>query len=241
MLLAATLLAACNTPQKDALNTGDSSLKDGHVLQTQIDTTSKIFKGLFTLSDDVSELVDCDQQNRYWIADSTGALRAAYKKTRNVLPYKNESIYAEFQGYLSGKADTGNASAYENVLVITKIIKTEVKSFRTECYPFEFIATGNEPFWSVDIIPAEQRIVLKEIGKDSASIFPYQPANIGGGVYRFESMTAEKGRMAIIIREEKCTDGMSGRQYNYSAEVIINGRTLKGCAIKKGEKFDELP
>lgn len=241
MLLAATLLAACNTPQKDALNTGDSSLKDDYIPQHSIDTTYKIFKGLFTLSSDVSELVDCDRQTRYWIADSTGKLSATYKKIRTVLPYENESIYAELQGYLSGKADTGNASAYENVLVVTKINKTQVKSFRTECYPFEFIATGNEPFWSIDIVPAEQRIVLKEIGKDSASIFPYQPANIGGGIYRFESKTSQKERIAIIIREEKCADGMSDRQYNYSAEVIINGRMLKGCAIKKGEQFDGLP
>jgi uncharacterized membrane protein len=38
-----------------------------------------------------------------------------------------------------------------------------------------------------------------------------------------------------LIKKEKCSDGMSDRSYNFSAEIAINGETLKGCAIKKGD------
>jgi uncharacterized membrane protein len=127
------------------------------------------------------------------------------------------------------------------VLVVTEIIKSEAKNLRTDCYEYEFIALGTEPFWSVDIVPTEHQIVLKDLGENKVYQFPYQPANIGGGVHRFEASNGAKDRLVVVIREEPCSDGMSDNTYQYSAEVVINGRTLKGCAIKKGDNLGTQP
>lgn len=236
VLCAAAMIAACTTAtnKQGQTATADSGQ---HVTERKAAHRTPVkFSGLLMLGDGMSELATCDQLHKYWIADSTGKLRQTRDALLKTLPYDGESIYAEVEGYLAGQADTGDASAYEDVLVVKRVLKTTIKNFKTACYPFEFIASGTEPFWSAEIIPAEQRIVLKDLATNSVQVFPYQPASVGGGVYRFETQTAEQ-KLVIIIRNEPCSDGMTDRKYNYTAEVILNGQTRTGCAIKKGERF----
>lgn len=232
-LFVAVILFSCNSPQRKKEAKNSDSVKTKQLTSELIDKTPVVFKGLYTFGNEVSTLRDCGNQKTYWVNDSLASLRKPYEQTVQLLSYPYESVYAEIKGYLTGKSEKGYASEYENVLVVTDVIKLEAKNFRTGCYNYEFIALGNEPFWAVDIMPAEQQIILKDVGTDTVYQFPYQPANIGGGVHRFETSNGAKDKLIVVIREEKCSDGMSDRVYNYSAEVVINGRTLKGCAVKK--------
>ena len=226
-------LVACNSNQNQ--NSAADSSKAVAETIVPVDSTPRLFKGFYTLGNNVNTFQDCDNQKTYWVTDSTAKLKKNYESVIQPLPYPNESIYAEIKGYLSAKAKSGPAADYEHVLVVTEIKKMEAKNFRTACYPYEFIALGNEPFWAVDIVPTTQRISLKDLSQDKVFVFPYQPANVGGGVHRFETTNQAKDKLVVILRQEECSDGMSDRVYNYSAEVVINGRTLKGCAVKKGD------
>ena len=76
--------------------------------------------------------------------------------------------------------------------------------------------------------------MLKDLGENKVYQFPYRLATIVGGVHRFETSNGAKDRLLIEIRQESCSDGMSDNHFNYSAAVVINGRRLKGCAVKKG-------
>ncbi len=232
LLIGALFLSACNSNQQQNLTT--DSLDTLNTIAV-IDRTPKTFKGLFVINPEGNTFQDCDNQHIYWITDSTSQLRTKYEDAIKPLPYSKERAYAEVTGYLDGKAKSGMATDYDNVLVVTKIDRIEAKNFRTECYQYEFIALGTEPFWSLDIMPNEQRIILKDLSQNKSFEFPYEPANIGGGVYRFESKNSSKDKLVVVIRKENCSDGMSDNTYNYSAEVVINSRTLKGCAVKKGD------
>ena len=231
LLVAVFALVACNSNQNQ--NSAADSSKAVAEAIVPVDATPRLFKGFYTLGNNVNTFQDCDNQKTYWVTDSTAKLKKNYESVIQPLPYLNESIYAEIKGYLSAKAKSGPAADYEHVLVVTEIKKVEAKNFRTACYPYEFIAVGNEPFWALDIVPTTQRISLKDLSQDKVFIFPYQPANVGGGVHRFETTNQAKDKLVVILRKEECSDGMSDRVYNYSAEVVINGRTLKGCAVKK--------
>lgn len=234
LFLACAMLASCNS-SGPSNKSADSDSVSRKATRTVIDKKPVIFRGLYISGNEVNTFQDCNSRLTYWVTDSAG-MQQAYRKALPPLPYPYESVYAEVKGYLAGKSDQGYASEYPNVLVVTSISKIEAKTFKTPCYDYEFIALGTEPFWSVDIVPAEQRIVLKDVAREKTTEFPYNPANIGGGVYRFESMNDKKEKIVIVIREENCNDGMSDREYNYSAEVEIQGRSLKGCAIKKGDQ-----
>ncbi len=242
ILFAAIIIQSCNSPEKqveklDSTTRLDSSIVvDSDVIP--IDKNPIIFKGLYTFGNEVSSFQDCgESQKIYWVNDSIAILRNQYEKTNLFPSYPYESVYAEVRGYLSGKSKLGYASEYENVLVVTEIIKVEAKNFRTDCYNYEFIALGNEPFWSVDINPQEKRIVFKNVGQERALEFIYAPATVSRGVYRYEAISPSNEKIVVVIREEKCSDGMSDRRYNYSAEITVNKTIYKGCAIKKGDKF----
>ena len=239
MFITALLLQACTSSEKKvpSSDTGSANLST----DTQISKTPITFKGLYTFGNEVNTFQECASQKVYWVNDSLVNMRKPYEESVKFLSYPYESVYAEVKGYLSGKSSEGYASEYENVLVITEIIKIEQKNFRTECYNYEFIAMGNEPFWSLDIIPSEKRIVLKDVAEEKVLEFFYSPANVSGDTYQYTAMNPKNEKLEVLIRKEKCSDGMSDRQYNYSAEIRLNGKILKGCAIKKGEIFNDRP
>ena len=242
IFIAAIIIQSCSSPQKQVETPDSTTVTDSATAVdstvTAITKTPVIFKGLYTFGHEVRTFRDCSgRQTVYWVNDSIAGLRDKYENTNRFPSYPYESVYAEVRGYLSGKSSLDYASEYENVLVVTEVIKVEAKNFRTDCYNYEFIALGNEPFWSVDIIPDEQRIVLKEVGIEKAREFIYAAAKVSEGIHRYETTNSAKDKLVVVIREEKCSDGMSDRQYNYSAEVTVNGTIYKGCAIKKGDKF----
>lgn len=236
-LLVFLCIQSCTDPEKRSESTTSSA---NYISVT--DTAAKVFKGLYVNGKELNTLQECGSRERtYWVNDSLVNLKSRYDDTNRAPAYTNESVYVELKGYLTGKPGTGFASAYQNTLVVTEIIKVEAKNFRTDCYNYEFIAIGNEPFWSLDINPEEQKIILKDVGLNKSIEFNYAPANVGGGVHRYEATNAAMKKLVVVIREEKCSDGMSDRQYNYSAEVTLNGRMYKGCAIKKGDVFNDSP
>ncbi len=261
ILFAAIILQSCSSPQKQVETLDSTTVTDSATISdstlvtdsaTPVDSrpatpvekkTSVVFKGLYTFGNEVRTFRDCKgSQTVYWVNDSIGSLRAKYEKTNRFPSYPYESVYAEVKGYLAGKSSEGYASEYENVLVVTEVIKVEPKNFRTECYNYEFIALGNEPFWSVDIIPQEKRIVFKDVGQERAIEFNYAPATVSGAVHRYEAISPRNNKkIVVVIRREKCSDGMSDRKYNYSAEVTFDGKNYKGCAIKKGDQFTDQP
>lgn len=187
----------------------------------------------------MSTFRDCDNPKAtYWIEDESNKLASSYQKTEGFLSYPYESMYVELKGYLKGKSTMGYASEYENVLVVTDVISAKQKSFSTECFAYEFIALGNEPFWSVEIIPSEKIIALKDVAAEKAYVFPYKVSKKSGNTISYESSNDKNQTIEVLIIKNPCSDGMSDRKYNYSALVQINGKALKGCAIKKGDKVD---
>lgn len=240
MLILSVLFISCNssTPNGEESESAPSASRDS--LMGSANKAPVTFRGLYTFGNEVNTFRDCSTQQTYWVNDSLTPLRKPYEQTLKSLTYPYESVYAELKGYLAGKSRLGYASEYENVLIVTEIIKLEAKNLRTDCYDYEFIALGNEPFWAVDIIPAEEQIVLKDVGENKVYQFPYQPATVIDGMNRFETSNGAKDKLVIVIREESCSDGMSDNQYEYAAEVAINGRTLKGCAVKKGKLAKNL-
>lgn len=198
----------------------------------------KSFKGLYTLGNEVSTFYDCSTNTTYWLTDSTKRLAKLYESADRALPYPYESVYVELTGYLKGKSSLGYAAEYENELVVNDVIRLKPKDFQTDCYPYEFVALGQEPFWSLEIIPHEKRIVFKDIGTQQVYEFPYASATEGQGRTRYEVTSHnKKNKMEVTLREQVCSDGMSDRKYNYSATIVLNGKEFAGCAIRKGDRI----
>jgi len=91
----------------------------------------------------------------------------------------------------------------------------------------DFQLVGTEPFWSGRI--QADGLTLSRAGQPDVSA-----ANTG---VRVEGDVGVWGVGGLIFRlhPEPCSDGMSDRQYDYRAEVTINGEVLKGCAARPAD------
>lgn len=90
----------------------------------------------------------------------------------------------------------------------------------------EWIATGNEPSWRLEVTGRD--MVISLLGGPSAQRVPH------GGLQRQDGTiiyTATDGpEPAILIDERRCVDSQSGSLYAYSVQIRSEGRTLLGCA-----------
>lgn len=93
-------------------------------------------------------------------------------------------------------------------------------------------AIGTEPFWGVSI--GRDGVVFSEPAEEPVEFPPAEPRRTESG---FTLSSALNDRVLEVgLRAESCNDGMSDRQYAWTARVEIDGRRLEGCAIR-----DPLP
>ncbi|SKA12504.1 NlpE N-terminal domain-containing protein [Chitinophaga eiseniae] len=85
-----------------------------------------------------------------------------------------------------------------------------------------FTATGNEPFWSLDL--EARKILFRTAAGDSvrASLPPARPNTDTLKVYTTPQLT-------ITIRNTLCTDDMSGLMRPNTVEVKVKEQTYHGC------------
>jgi uncharacterized membrane protein len=93
---------------------------------------------------------------------------------------------------------------------------------------FSWIGTGTEPFWNIERKNGSIYFQLSEWPKPRALIATRKINSTDSVVYlaKNDSMLIE-----AVIKEEKCSDGMSDRVYDHSIKVEFNKTLYKGCAV----------
>ncbi|GBE92423.1 COG3650 family protein [Nostoc cycadae] len=93
----------------------------------------------------------------------------------------------------------------------------------------KFVALGTEPFWNVTV--SKNGIVYSspEVKKQT---FPYvKPLAAAGRPADLVRVYKLRGNnMLILEKVSACSDGMSDKQYPYSAVLILGNKVLEGCA-----------
>ena len=88
-------------------------------------------------------------------------------------------------------------------------------------------ALGTEPFWGIEISPAE----LVFTGVDRPEFHAPNPgAWIEGEIAVIKARDPQGLALTIKLTPTKCSDGMSDWVYPLEAEVQLGAETLKGCA-----------
>lgn len=94
-------------------------------------------------------------------------------------------------------------------------------------------ALGTEPFWSVTITDGTKFKLTRPDQPDLLAEAPGAAISPGGATWVAKS--ADGAQMTVMLKPGACGDGMSDRSYPISAEVVLAGVTLKGCAVKASE------
>ncbi len=109
---------------------------------------------------------------------------------------------------------------------------TSVKDTSSEKVYFK--ATGNEPFWRIEISDESLRFTSLTTGFETFNAPHTEPAQAAdANVKRYRSAT-EKGQMQVQIKQEKCTDSMSGMDQEYTVTVELKRGVDKDFTVFKG-------
>jgi uncharacterized membrane protein len=85
---------------------------------------------------------------------------------------------------------------------------------------------GTEPFWSVEISATDNTATIQTPEKTEA------PISLVAISETADSATYTGKNLKISIKKGKCSDGMSEKDYEYSAAVDFDIYKFQGCADK---------
>jgi uncharacterized membrane protein len=92
----------------------------------------------------------------------------------------------------------------------------------------DFRAAGQEPFWRLEIAKGKE-IRFMQIGKpDVVTPVPGPMIDRVTGARVFHA-TTEANDLRVVIEATPCADVMSGKQFETTVTVTLNGRTYRGC------------
>ncbi len=90
--------------------------------------------------------------------------------------------------------------------------------------------SGTEPFWSISLSPGQARADLNFAERRYLfRITSFQQAMNRTDIAHIKGASRSVS-MSLIVRHERCSDGMSDTNYPFSAVALISGtHTLAGC------------
>lgn len=192
-----------------------------------LETATQTLHGMYKKSGSGAAFYDCASGNNYQVSTFPAMLDSLYRAACEPSPYQGESVYAVVQG----RIHLAEVPGYAGSLSITQVDTLRPRSRRDRCLPYEFWCTGTEPFWSLLISEAETGIFMKMLGEEQGRVFFWSGAQKSGNSWIYNTTDTDTGeKLRIVVRQETCSDGMSDRVFQYSAELTLGGQQLLGCA-----------
>lgn len=229
-LLLIISLASCSTH-----NNADETKQNEPAADTAIKIITDL-KGIYYLDDTVKKFASCDNPDiTHIIKHSSRQLDSLYKF---ILPnaYPNEGIYVEMKAEILASPGKN----FGDVLSIKSVTKAEQKNFKNTCIIYDYWCYGTEPFWQLQISAKENLIDFYDPMQQKTIHFNYSKPEIADGITAYDAADEKlQNKIRISVKKEKCSDGMSERQYNYAVEIMLNGKLFKGCAMVFNDKLAE--
>lgn len=234
LALAGSLTHCKDNPKQDADNaTAGTETRAAENLEGTVQ-----IKGLFIQNNGRSGMLDYKQNTRYEITDQTKMLDTAYAKAVAPCHYMSESVYAVLTGKFTRIGKTG-FKVFDIMKIDSMVAKTP-ENMTSSGVPFEFWCFGTDSDWDIEISHSEGGIFYQNASERAAWFCPWGPPIIKGNTWTYDvpagSTTVVTGAMLIQIKKERVTDARTGKVYDYSVEVKVNGKTHKGGAVKGSGK-----
>jgi len=164
--------------------------------------------------------------------DPHGELAAAFAA---LSPDPATGIYVE----LAGEAD--NAKATWTTLLRAHALK-DALACDSPVFEGEFQASGNEPFWAVEIRESGITYKAPELAKPRVFPYAFTRTETGSVVYATKIVAPAVSTLEVALEPARCVDSMSGEIRGFKAYATFDGRKLEGCAaagVPHGEFGDQ--
>jgi putative lipoprotein len=141
----------------------------------------------------------------------------------------NQPLFADLRGSLT------NQDGNSDQLQLTQVYRLQAEGPGCSDAAFNQLllrATGHEPGWSVKITDGG---LLLERPDQQALALPYLEEQLPGGQTNF-STEANDQRLELWVAPQRCLDSATGAVNHLTAELRLDGQTLRGCAYYGGAR-----
>ena len=172
----------------------------------------------------------CNEQRRYVVKDgaNTGILQEA-----SALADSSGKVFADLRGvFVASKAVNSDGQ-----LDLRQLYRVERAGQACEDPNFKRLTlhvNGNKPAWNVNV--SGKGMVIERLGKDSIAV-PYVEEQLPDGRFSVSS-EANGNKMELWVAPQRCVDSVDGSVQHLTAELRINGETVRGCGYYGGSRDD---
>ncbi len=117
--------------------------------------------------------------------------------------------------------------AENNSLLLLKAGKIIMK-FSGKSGDQDFTATGNEPFWSLNM-NLEKEMIFQLLGGDTIKTSTPKGIKLMDVAATSYSVQTKNGLLNIIIYDKECVNDMSGETFPKTVEVYLGEKKFNGC------------
>ncbi|MFN0215954.1 MAG: hypothetical protein ACKVT2_16970 [Saprospiraceae bacterium] len=234
LLICSFLLHNCsNTPAKET--PADTSADQSAQVPAVANTTSIIcVSGLLQCRDSVAVLIET-------VADTAARQFNLIDKTKTLLSLHNKAtepvhhVVEMSRAVVCGEVVFANKEARLLTMEVHRVESVVAKTIENFGLSFEFWCEGSDPAdWRVEISNYIGFIYYENAGDATGRFCPWYPAKVSGNKWTYDipDNTGQYGTLSLVIKKEKYTNAKTQKAYDYSCELKVDGKTLKGGAVR---------
>ena len=220
-----------NVPETAALPAaGNSGPASAAAAPGDTDSSLAIKRGTIALTADTRVLRFCGQSEDIWLAQQDDqTLDETYAKLAGE---PGTPLFVEIRGNrVASPPGTSIPASFKHAFVLEELLYAGVPAEGIGCPAtapaYHALARGNEPFWSVEI--GSDQLLLRQASSPTPSKYALQETQDAEGSVTYRGTSGDKA-LEITIMGSPCGDSMSGEYFAYTAELTLDGRSLRGCA-----------
>jgi putative lipoprotein len=175
------------------------------------------------------QLQSCQGQRTLNLLEGSTALQ---EEAQALMAHAQDRLFADLRGALS-LAKTGG----DGQLNLTRIYRLQREGHGCDEENFKQLilrGSGHEPGWTLAV--TTRGMLLVRPGESPIAL-PYLEEQLPGGQLSFTS-EANQQRLDLWVAPQRCVDSASGTVSHLSAELRLDGQTLRGCAYYGGARDD---
>jgi putative lipoprotein len=197
-------------------------------------------RGHLVLGHEVRSFEPCGGDHALWVVDETGGdLHSVYEDLSHEV---YQRLYVEILGAEGERPEEGFGADYGGSITVIALRHAASESLgcNWDLSGILLRASGNEPFWHIDVRADE--ILLNEMDSGERVFLPPSATDEslqsygGDGLAQFRGTAkvgpevARGGSIVVTVFEQPCRDSMSGAFFSFAARIQVDGRELSGCA-----------
>ncbi len=189
-----------------------------------------IKRGTVIFTADTRVLRLCGQSEDLWLVqqddqtvDETYAKLAGEPGTRLFVEVRGERVASPPGSVIP--------ASFKQAFILEELLYAGVPAEGGACAAptpaYRVLARGNEPSWSVEI--DSDQLLLRRLAEPVPATFSVQESQDAEGSVTYRGASGGKA-LEITVTSSPCSDTLSDEYYAYTAELTLEGRTLRGCA-----------